>query len=793
MAETRPAERSDEDELVIPTSWHAGIMPRRGGVHAAVALDVEASDQVRWILSTTAPRVQAALDDPRSPAPLAAAARAALAGSPTPAGVAILAALTSRVPVQGTACAHAEFADAWTHEHGIVFAAEAACLLACVTVVGGSGDRPPHLGSRPDGDFPADGALEVLPILARMRALMAVATREDHERVVATLAAHRIDEAARVPASFLVPSRTDWVDADCAASAPSWWPLLIRSVSTLDQLTTLADHVGPATLLRDERALRTVVSAVGAASAPVLAAALDDTATDVESHRRIVEAMALLPSDTAFDLLAARAGDRRAWPALSEMMRRFPVRALRRLAAAATDDEAGSIGAGSDGADELLRRHVVTAASVVERVSAELPAASRARVTAARAAVAEANEARRTVAPASALPALLVEPPWRRPRDPATTDVSADPTPMALDVHWADGERQEWAAAPLPVGERRWGQATDWAREVHALRSRRFDPAQEAAFFAQAPRELVASTLARWRFRRRISAGTLRLLVARFGRAVSGQVLGQARRQPDFESGLLLQPFVGTPVAELMADWLSRTAMRPHAVTWLDRHGITAVRALLPAVFGQAGARRSQAERALRVAAAGRVEEVVAMTEDECGGQAAVAVRALLEIGPADELPDRVPDPSPGWLHRGLLPPIRLRGRTDVLPASAVEHVLTMLAMCRFGQTYAGVEAIRDACDPRSLADFGWALLLEWQRCARPPVGDWVLPALAAIGDDETVRRLVPLIRAWPDEGHRRRAVHGLTVLAGIGTDLALMYLHVLAERLRFPEPRPGV
>ncbi|APU16000.1 MULTISPECIES: hypothetical protein [Actinoalloteichus] len=796
MADTTPPRRTDEDEFVIPRSWYSiprgwqpPITPRRGGEPRAVTVDADASADLSLRITRAGRLLDVALSEPGSPGELVEAARATLAGRATPLGAAVVAAVVTRFSIHGTRGAYAEIADAWTQEHGIVFAAEAACLLARIAV----SDEGVPLRLRTASSEPAeveaavDDARSVLPVLVRMRALLAGAEDGDYAKVVETLSVLRQEEAARVLVSFLVPTLLDWVDADCAASATSWWPLLIRAVSTKEQLTTLAARVDPAMLLSDRSSLFTVVSAVGPAAASVIAAAFDSgRRLDQPDRQRLVDTLALLPSDEAFDLIFARGDQRRTHPALSAMMRRFPARAVRRLAAAATGE---STRAGD--ATRLLRRHVVTARSVVESVLPELPAAGRALVESVIAAVAAAEAARPAAAPDSALPDLLIDPPWRRQRDAVAPVVQVSLTSPAPAVSWADGEQQEWAATPLPADERRWPPDTDWAREIETLRAGRLDRSEVAAFFVQAPREQVAPLLPRWDFRWRIRIGTLRLLAAAYGPAATTHVVHHARGRPDFDSGLLLLPFVSGQAAELVAAWLSRTEMRPHALTWLDRHGAAAVLALVPAALGPAGTPRRQAEQALRIAAAGRIEESVTMVEAEFGAQAASAVRTLMEISPLDDLPDWLPA-LPGWLHLPLLPPILLRGRADALPASAVEHVLTMLAMSHFGWIYPGVEEIRRTCDPVSLAEFGWAVFLEWQRTTQPGEGSWVLPALGAIGDDETVRQLAPLIREWPGDGWHLRAVDGVNVLAGIGTDLALLHLHSLSQRLLFAKPRGG-
>ncbi|GAA0899739.1 hypothetical protein GCM10009557_75780 [Virgisporangium ochraceum] len=105
-----------------------------------------------------------------------------------------------------------------------------------------------------------------------------------------------------------------------------------------------------------------------------------------------------------------------------------------------------------------------------------------------------------------------------------------------------------------------------------------------------------------------------------------------------------------------------------------------------------------------------------------------------------------------------------------------------MLAMSRLDAPYAGVADVRAACDA---ADLGWALFERWVRAGMPSRDNWVLPALGLLGDDETVRRLSPVIRSWPSGGGYPRAFVGLDVLRAIGTDVALMHLYGIAEKTR--------
>jgi hypothetical protein len=109
-----------------------------------------------------------------------------------------------------------------------------------------------------------------------------------------------------------------------------------------------------------------------------------------------------------------------------------------------------------------------------------------------------------------------------------------------------------------------------------------------------------------------------------------------------------------------------------------------------------------------------------------------------------------------------------------------------MLALGTPDEPYGGVTQVAEVCDPGSLAEFGWAVFEAWRKAGMPPKDGWALTALAAVGDDETVRRLSPVIRTWPGEGGHARAVTGLDVLAEIGTDVALMHLNGIAQKVKF-------
>jgi hypothetical protein len=168
------------------------------------------------------------------------------------------------------------------------------------------------------------------------------------------------------------------------------------------------------------------------------------------------------------------------------------------------------------------------------------------------------------------------------------------------------------------------------------------------------------------------------------------------------------------------------------------------------------------------------------------GEKAVGAVDAVLHADPLrSALPSKMPV-VPMWAEPGLLPQIGVRDGETALPADAVRHVVTMLALSKPGEPYPGVASLLDVCERASLAEFGWALFEQWRLAGLPSKESWALHALGLFGDDETVRRLTPILRIWPGEGAHHRAVVGLEVLASVGTDGALLQLHGIGQRVKF-------
>ncbi len=136
---------------------------------------------------------------------------------------------------------------------------------------------------------------------------------------------------------------------------------------------------------------------------------------------------------------------------------------------------------------------------------------------------------------------------------------------------------------------------------------------------------------------------------------------------------------------------------------------------------------------------------------------------------------------APDFWQPAALPRIELRSGA-VLPVTLLDTVAAALK----AEEPIVLEAIKHIADAQSLADFGWELFTAWLTSGAASKEKWAFTALGTLGTDDTARRITPLIRAWPGESQHARAVLGLDVLGAIGSDVALMMLNGIAQKVKF-------
>jgi hypothetical protein len=772
-----------EDAFELPRAWLRHLRPRRGSAGAtAFVPSAAARELIHRMLADEPATVPWVLDQPTTEAPLRAAGLSWAAGDTDapPAGAAVVAAITEFYR-RGNSDDISLFADLWISERGLPFAALAAVEMASMLAVDDSlPPRQRHYPSRNVGvrylraGEPRPGYFADMPlqVLLRVRDALAVAPEAEFEQVVASLGAYRTGlPHARAACSVLVP-QADRVEEDVAAAvADADGPragMLFYAACTGAQAATLGAFADSWMLLRRRSALVSVADALGAEAGPALFHWVDQDVSavlGVDGRRWVLEVLSTLPGDDVMRGLIARLDARDVKPALIEAAGRFPARAMRILA-----EEAAAPAVG-----ELLRVHVLAHRDLADQVVTGLDAVAADRIRA----VVDAADAVVT-APLSQVPPVLADPPWQRRTNAVKPPVVAGLTCTdAASVTWLPGEREQWAQSPLRFYHDVPANWEEVAAKVTAGSACWWEPDQ---LFTLAPEEIARPVLVHWTPRPSWNAEMwMRVTASKYETDALPGLLAVAREKPA-DYGPLLMPFASPQVVELVADWLARLkSMRRLAQAWLERHPAEAARALVPAALGKAGPARRHAEKVLLHLPAGHVRAAAA----GYGPEAAVAVDTLLAADPLMAAPSRMPSP-PAWAAPALLPPVRLRDGSGALPAEAVGHLVSILMISRPDAPYAGLALVREAVEPADLAEFGWALFQLWQSAGAAPKENWVLDALGLTGDDETVRRLSPLILAWPGEGGHAKAVAGLSMLATIGTGVALMHLHRISQRAKF-------
>ncbi|MGW9374741.1 DUF4132 domain-containing protein [Streptomyces xanthophaeus] len=777
-------EPPDEDSFTLPVAWKRNLYPRRGGAPRSVpAASEDAPQEMDRLLRNHRDTVERVLTSRRSEPSLVEAARSHQGGSPDTVGAAVLATLLT-IREGGPEL----IADAWTVAFGLPFAACAAVEL--LEVQGswhshGSKNTLEAVAVCPENPMYAHRNHLKLT-LDRIRALLSAADQETYEAAVTALGRHRTSPRRRVSVSFLVPAEQDWVDDCCADPGTREHPhylvreMLVCSLGRPEQVEAYGGRAEIGWPGWSAAVIATVAEGVGAAMAPLLNGELDGAYVGTDEVRTLAGALAELPTDEAFGLLLKRSGNKHVRPPLVTASRRFPVRALRMLARASQGtDNAASL------ARQLLNTHVAAHRDLVLAVLPTLPE-DVAPV------VAPLAHREGTVAEASpdALPELLTGPPWTRKRRAVSPPrvVEGLTAPAVGKVEWRPGEREAWAATDSWVAQ--WEPYRHPLEHfLNGLRNGVRLPAWDAlGALTHGPAALVRPVLLHWQGTEHLYDGprSFKPLVAAHGLAALPVCLRMVDRNPTTMAQVLL-PFLDARVARVMADCLVRLKTAGQtARTWFSRHGAEAAGLLVPDALGTPGEVRTAAERALSLIAANHGADTVRKAAAEYGTEAAEAIEVLLSCDPLETaLPARLPKVA-DWAAPHALPQIRLAAGGAALPASAAAHVITMLALSKPGAAYPGLAVVRELCTKESLAAFVQALFGEWQLAGMPPKEAWTLHALGWFGDDDTVRSLTPVIRSWPGEGAHQRAVEGLDVLASIGTDVALMHLHGISQRVKF-------
>ncbi len=637
----------------------------------------------------------------------------------------------------------------------------------------------------------------------RLRGILAAAAEESHAAAKQE-AAQRRGRSPLLDAviSYLFPEVLAWAELAVLEDLPEeqrWW--LNESTMTV---TTACRHFERAAFYLPcaKEAVLLQLHLHDEAALPFLEQLLEH-ARDKEDLRTLLGLLVRLHTPQLLPLLLAHIGQLEVRTALEKLAEQWPAAVLFDAMARATTSDQTAL-------TEWVTRQALRFPAATDSALAASSDLVRA-LFGQRIAPSAPREAA-----AEALPPLLRYPPWiNREQPPAIPSFALRPQLPPDGIRWPAGLWEEWRSYQLPPWlaaraepgqplsdhatlERCYLRQLQVAPEAHdrllaGQRLRPGDLCKEGQEGLSVDLLLMlpdATAITLWNgipptaWFLPNGPAPIRALLARHGLHCKPGLIAFATLLPDPGLALAL-PFGIAELAPVVAHaFLQLKRSRPAATAWLRTHPEAASAALIPLAFGRERAAQRSALAALRFLASSEQQAVVREAASRYGATAATVMDLIIGVDPAAILPPRMPKLPPFFIPATLPRPILQNG--GALPIQAVEHLGLMLAISTLDQPYAGLTEVKAACNSDSLARFAWGLFEAWHEAGAPKKEVWAFHALAHLGDDDVARRLAGLIRDWPGQAAHARAVIGLEILAAIGSDVALMQLDRLANKVKF-------
>jgi hypothetical protein len=165
-----------------------------------------------------------------------------------------------------------------------------------------------------------------------------------------------------------------------------------------------------------------------------------------------------------------------------------------------------------------------------------------------------------------------------------------------------------------------------------------------------------------------------------------------------------------------------------------------------------------------------------ANTEEEMIGGAADSWRQALKAKSLRSFK------SPDWLKLAALPGVTLGGQ--VLAETQVLDLLAALKASILTAPHPLVRLVK--AEGEAIAEWAWAVFWSWHHGNGEGKDNWAMMGLGLLGDDTTVFKLTPLLREMPGNGLHKRAALGLECFATIGSDIALMHINSIAQKIKY-------
>lgn len=283
--------------------------------------------------------------------------------------------------------------------------------------------------------------------------------------------------------------------------------------------------------------------------------------------------------------------------------------------------------------------------------------------------------------------------------------------------------------------------------------------------------------------KRQMNGHEIMYLLARFDVDVLPGILDALNKTVDLAEALR---FVDAPgCASIMSRGMVSGSITRIARQWALRFPESCAKGLIVAAVSKAGKDRTAAESSLRFLATNGHKQVVERVAAQFGDDVVESIaETLSQDHRTDFLPTKAPKMPKFW-SADVYPAPRLKSNNKELPAYSIDALASMMSLSNAEVRIPALDAVIEACDPKSLASFAWGAFEEWAAKGQKD-SEWIFDTLAYLGDDTCARKLTPYIRNWPRENGIARARKGLEILAAIGTDVALSQIQAISQKNKY-------
>lgn len=246
-------------------------------------------------------------------------------------------------------------------------------------------------------------------------------------------------------------------------------------------------------------------------------------------------------------------------------------------------------------------------------------------------------------------------------------------------------------------------------------------------------------------------------------------------------------------LAPIMIELLAVESAKMPARKWLTEHSDWAVSSLFEASKRPDQIGKECADILQGVSC--RIDESV------CAPELLAAIRERFRL-PDEGLEELDNSTTPSWLSIAISevkagktslpiwsdPAVKPRIVIDKkrLNLDQMNAILLALKQSTFEKVHPLIASMQEHLERKHTEKFAWALFDAWLKNGADSKEKWAMGSIGFLGGDETVFKIVPMIKVWPGESQHPRAVFGLECLRTIGTDTALMQINSLSQKLQF-------